>query len=840
MKNFLKGKALFSLICLILILIPSAIFADGEGIEFSKIKVPANEEKTIFLHWDDGQKAIVLDGNGFIDQGTYWGRYLDELTDAISQKMSDLNYSEGEIDSFLETSGLDGTGINFVIGSGIRLPDNCSALFSRNTSEIILKSIKFPKGLDTSNVTSMSFMFAFQEEISDLNLNDWDTSNITDMSGVFYGCFKVKPIVTNWNTSKVTTMAGLFLQAYEADPDVSKWNTSKVESMQGMFSNAKSAKPDVSKWDTSKLVDIAFMFDGAESADPDVSNWIINNNNDFFQNVFKNSGASGLDLRKWDFSSVKEKDHSYASAYFIYEMKKLQYFYLPAYHIFDYDYHGNYTNPMPEDFKMQKDGEKSSSVIVGSHNQYTFPQTGIPTVYFIPQKVNVAIQWKDQDNKNGFRPEEKEVKLQANGEDIGGTINIPPEDNPVTLKEVNNWTGSFSDLDIFSNGKKIDYTVYQDDIDDYITDFYFKKEGSVLYSSQMGKINEQKDGFTIVNTYMTIAEEIPLGTKPRVPKNFVKVSVDMTDKAEEPIKRVFWVTPNIEVELPVDEPIGRTDESKRVRYIFDHWQETKPLDRKWNKGEKIKAQFKEETEIEARYIEEAIEDIAPMKEKEYIPTFPVIAKVEKESKEHYKYLFGYPDDTFKPEGKITRAEAAAVIARLTNYFGDRDDSKPNFKDTPSAWYNMGINAVVKKNLMFADKYGNFRPNEPITRGELARAIQFIDKKNNAVAPFEDVKGHEFEEAINQAYGNQRIMGYPDGKFKPDAPLTRAEATVMLNKLYDREVKSEGLEAVKANIINYKDVDKNHWAYYEIMEASHSHKYTRKVSGELEEIWEKII
>lgn len=348
MKKFLKGKALFSLICLILILIPSAIFADGEGIDFSKIKVPANEEKTIFLHWDDTQKAIVLDGRGSIDQGTYWGGYMNELTNALYQKMSDLNYSDEEIDSFLETSGLAGTGINLVIGSGVRLPDDCSALFSRNTSGIILKSIKFPKGLDTSNVTSISFMFAFQEEISDLNLNDWDTSNITDMSGVFYGCYKVKPIVTNWNTSKVTRMAGMFLQAYEAEPDVSKWDTSKVESMQGMFSNAKSAKPDVSKWDTSKLVDIAFMFDGAESADPDVSNWIINNNN-FFQNIFKNSGASGLDLRKWDFSLVKEKDHSYASAAFIYEMKKLQYFYLPAYHIFDDE---DYTNPMPEDFKI--------------------------------------------------------------------------------------------------------------------------------------------------------------------------------------------------------------------------------------------------------------------------------------------------------------------------------------------------------------------------------------------------------------------------------------------------------------------------------------------------------
>lgn len=99
MKKFLKGKALFSLICLILILVPSVIFANGME-ELSKIKVPANEEKTIFLHWDDTQKAIVLDGKGVIDQGTYWGGHLGDLTNAIYKKMSELNYSDEEIESF--------------------------------------------------------------------------------------------------------------------------------------------------------------------------------------------------------------------------------------------------------------------------------------------------------------------------------------------------------------------------------------------------------------------------------------------------------------------------------------------------------------------------------------------------------------------------------------------------------------------------------------------------------------------------------------------------------------------------------------------------------------------
>ncbi len=219
-------------------------------------------------------------------------------------------------------------------------------------------------------------------------------------------------------------------------------------------------------------------------------------------------------------------------------------------------------------------------------------------------------------------------------------------------------------------------------------------------------------------------------------------------------------------------------------------------------------------------------------------TEPAKAVQEMEIGRHYKYLYGYVDKTVRPEGMITRSEAAALIARLAE-LDMTDKTKPNFKDTPSAWYNSAINIMVKKDLMFGDKNGNFRPNEPITRGEFARALYYIDKKNDKVAPFADVKGHEFEAAINQAYGNDRIAGYPDGSFKPNAYIQRAEAARILNQYADRNVNIPGMEGVKKGLIRFTDINENHWAYCEIMEAANSHEYQR-AKGTLPETWLKIL
>ena len=217
---------------------------------------------------------------------------------------------------------------------------------------------------------------------------------------------------------------------------------------------------------------------------------------------------------------------------------------------------------------------------------------------------------------------------------------------------------------------------------------------------------------------------------------------------------------------------------------------------------------------------------------------PAPAEPEKEIGRHDRYLYGYEDKRVRPEGNITRAEAAALIARLAE-LDMSDKSKPDFVDTPSAWYNSAINIMVKKDLMFGDKNGNFRPAEPITRGEFARALLYIDATNDKVAPFADVKGHQFEAAINQAYGNNRISGYPDGTFRPDAYIQRAEAARILNQYANRGTTLEGMAPVAKDLIQFTDINPSHWAYCEVMEAANTHEYER-VKGTQAETWLRIL
>ena len=238
-------------------------------------------------------------------------------------------------------------------------------------------------------------------------------------------------------------------------------------------------------------------------------------------------------------------------------------------------------------------------------------------------------------------------------------------------------------------------------------------------------------------------------------------------------------------------------------------------------------------------------DIPELKIHEYTPTYPVFASVDKKvvDKEvinsHDQYIFGYPDDTIRPDGDMTRAEAIAVVARLQK-LDLSDKSSKLYKDTKAdMWYNGAINAAFREGYLLEKEGENIRPNDKITRAELAELISHIDKKNNAVAPFDDVKGHKFEAAINQAYGNERIKGYPDGTFKPDNTITRAEVATMLNKLYDRYPDKNFIDANQNLVHNYKDMSyKGHWGYYELVEAYHSHTYLR-LKDNMEE-WKVII
>ena len=207
-------------------------------------------------------------------------------------------------------------------------------------------------------------------------------------------------------------------------------------------------------------------------------------------------------------------------------------------------------------------------------------------------------------------------------------------------------------------------------------------------------------------------------------------------------------------------------------------------------------------------------------------------------KEHKAYIFGYPDGTVRPNGEITRAEAAAMLARLLEIESIGSADKPMFPDTPSAWYNKAINAVVQRGIMKGYPDGTFKPNDAITRAEFTQMISTIDNKPYGVAPFADVIGHWAERPIGSEYQAGRIAGYPDGTFRPDAHITRCEAAVILNKIFERNFDNMSLLKCKnPQMIKYFiDLDASFWGYNELVEATNTHEYIRRTKNRVEEDW----
>ena len=206
--------------------------------------------------------------------------------------------------------------------------------------------------------------------------------------------------------------------------------------------------------------------------------------------------------------------------------------------------------------------------------------------------------------------------------------------------------------------------------------------------------------------------------------------------------------------------------------------------------------------------------------------------------DHEAYMFGYTDGTVRPNGNITRAEAAALVTRLLGIEAYASAAKPNFPDTPSAWYNKAINAAVERGIMKGYPDGRFRPNAPITRAEFTQMISTIDNKPYGVAPFADVVGHWAERPIGSEYQAGRITGYPDGLFRPNAYITRCEAVVILNKIFERKYDElSPINAINAERIKrFIDLTTSFWGYNDMVEATNSHSFKRRVEGRIEEDW----
>lgn len=221
----------------------------------------------------------------------------------------------------------------------------------------------------------------------------------------------------------------------------------------------------------------------------------------------------------------------------------------------------------------------------------------------------------------------------------------------------------------------------------------------------------------------------------------------------------------------------------------------------------------------------------PAKPDETKPTLAPIPEM-LNGEDHYAYLLGYEDGTVRPNGSISRAEVATVLFRLLKddvrmQNLTKDNAYSDVSDT--AWYAAAVSTLSKMGVISGYPDGTFRPNAPITRAEFAAMIaRFDETAKSADTPFTDISGHWAENAIGKAYGNGWVEGSSKTVFCLESNLTRAETATLLNRVLHRLPEKES--DLLANQIVWPDNPETFWGYLAIQEATNSHEYERKADG----------
>ena len=195
--------------------------------------------------------------------------------------------------------------------------------------------------------------------------------------------------------------------------------------------------------------------------------------------------------------------------------------------------------------------------------------------------------------------------------------------------------------------------------------------------------------------------------------------------------------------------------------------------------------------------------------------------------DHMAYLSGYPGGTFGPDNSMTRAEVAQMFyALLLNK--DVTITK-TFSDVPAdAWYATAVNTLASLGMVSGDPDGAFRPNDPITRAEFCViALAFAYEPDNAVCYFGDVSRSDwFYTYVAQAASYGWIGGYTNGNFGPNDRITRAQVTTIVNNMLGRAADRDYVIDHQADLVQFTDLTRAHWGYFQIMEATNAHDYTK--------------
>ena len=201
--------------------------------------------------------------------------------------------------------------------------------------------------------------------------------------------------------------------------------------------------------------------------------------------------------------------------------------------------------------------------------------------------------------------------------------------------------------------------------------------------------------------------------------------------------------------------------------------------------------------------------------------------------EHKSYIVGYPDGTFLPDGDMSRAEAAAIFARLiSEEKGETISGKSSFKDTDkNGWYADYIGYLEKYKIIEGYNDGTFKPDAPVTRAEfVSMSVRYYSlfndvNKDGYTVKYTDVsKNYWAYDDIAYAKNIGWLNGYSDGSFRGDNKITRAEVVTVVNRATGRIADKEFVKDNFTKLNRFTDVtDSSKWYFFEVNESANTHK-----------------
>jgi len=732
--------------------------------------------------------------------------------------------------------------------------ENMDGMF-RDTSSLASLNVS---SWDTGSVTNMHRMFRDASSLTSLDLSSWDTTAVTDMAWMFWDASSLENIEfgSGWDIRNVTTMSRMFQGTSSLmSLDLSGWDTGSVTSMSNMFLGATDLRQLTLGEDFEFIGGITVALTEASSLSPYTGLWVNQRTGEYMSNLvlmntFDGSTMYGTWVWQRQFAIVLDPpyDHGFYDA-IPHKVRVINIGSMPT---------GDLTIALSgsnaDSFMLNM--TTHSSLESGSYFTFTVvPAPGLPpgthtavvtvstasigvpqtfTVTFVvddPGYVTIYFKAGDGGSFAGNVPMQT-VTIQQ-----GTLVSAVPTPIANPYRQFSHWErygNEYSSDDILEMAfyKNAEFIAIWNILDMSIektADRTTARVGdTIVYTIAIRNLNETGT----LNVYDFVVID-PLDTRLTFVPDTVRAAVYNSDSVQQSVAAFVYGHENGELRVTLKEkelPAG-----SYIVIKFDVTVAVNTAGQTIGNTVILEDANAEEIDRGTTYVTiRASGSGGRPGGGDNETTRPDLPELDVFTDDHISYLVGFPDGTIRPNNTITRAEVATIFFRL---FDDSyrtqiwRQSNPFSDVVTTNWFNNAVSTLTNANILEGFPDGTFRGNQAITRAEFVAIIaRFLDDTDyDGADRFNDISGHWAREYINVVGQYDWIRGFAGGDFRPNQNITRAEAAAIVNRMLNRL--PESAEDLLPSMVTWPDnANQNAWFYLYIQEATNSHDFEMKADG----------